>query len=137
MKIFSYLLMLASFTFGFEMWEFHYSPQKSEGSMNIQKPYFEMSPKEKEIFLEKVSRINIGDTKEQVKKLLGKAKYEKNIFQKKPGAKIKATVWEYYLRKWEKWLANEKQDQSIRIYFDLNDRVTQILKEQIESPPIK
>jgi SmpA / OmlA family len=137
MKIFSYLIMLASFTFGSEMGEFSHSHQKSKGNMNIQTPYFEMSPKEKEIFLEKVSQIDIGHTKEQVKKILGEATTQINIFPKKPNAKITGTVLIYYLRRWEKGLVNEVQDQNILIYFDLKDRVTKILKQRIEPPPVK
>jgi hypothetical protein len=97
--------------------------------------YFEMKAEDLEKLSEGIDKIQIGDSLTHIIELLGEptvAHY--GVGKQNPKAKVKKSI-SYYVKIWEKGFVNEKYDKLVRVTFDSNDRLLNIVSnvEGIES----
>lgn len=89
------------------------------------KYYFEMTKEQETVFIKNAKQISIGDSVKKVISILGKPDCDQIICKKKRGRNKKdifiARELTYYLKIWEKGLANEKYDEFVYFYFDKNN----------------
>jgi len=94
--------------------------------------YFVMEENRQRVLLQKVSQLKVGDLRTEVIKQLGSPSYDR-LDATKEGRALGRSVM-YYLRIWEKDLVNEKHDRFILLEFNMEDRLTRILKRVEDTP---
>lgn len=88
--------------------------------------YFEMDEAKQKVLLEKLERVNLGDSRRTVINQLGIPTYDQENITK-AGRHIGRTL-KYYLKIREKGLVSEKYDRRVRLEFDTDDRLTRIVR---------
>jgi len=88
--------------------------------------YIQMSETNKQELLKQSLSIKLHDKWIDVHKKLGNPDVEKELVPKKTNDKI-GTVRTYYVVKLDKELVNEKTDQSLRLYFNKEDELIEII----------
>jgi len=100
----------------------------TEGSAIVQKRnkyYIQLSQHDKSTLFDKASKIQLGDSWEHVKRLLGMADTETKLSPKKENNVI-AIVRVYYAQKLDKELVNEDHDQMLRLVFNNNEELIEM-----------
>ena len=77
---------------------------------------------------QKVSELKHGDLRKDVISRLGPPTHENIIYSKEKG-EFRGRTLLYYLKIWEKDLANEKYDRFIMLRFDPADHLTKIVQK--------
>jgi hypothetical protein len=94
--------------------------------------YFEISRDETEELLRKISLLKHDSTYEEIVKILGKPAfdqkmYEKNVDPETKKRSFKYRSLDYYVKRYEKDLVNERHDVYVRILLDSEDRLFKIV----------
>lgn len=91
---------------------------------------FEMDKNSQDALLNKAKMLQVGDSVNQVKSILGEPASDQKIINKI--GEFKARVFYYYIKIWKEGIANEKRDLYLRIEFDNRDQIIDI-SSNIES----
>jgi hypothetical protein len=88
------------------------------------KYFFEMDKNAQAEFFRKLDLVKIGDSIQRVKGILGEPTYDQKLEKKK--GDFAARVLSYYIKIFQKGLANEKYDRYILLMFDAHDKLTKV-----------
>lgn len=88
--------------------------------------YYVMDKNKQLIFLNNIKKLRKGDFVLDVKSILGEPDLDQDVANKKKGT-LKYRVLEYYIKKFEKNVVNEKYDRSVNLIFDLDNRLVIII----------
>lgn len=91
---------------------------------SVQKYFIEMDKKTQKAFFQRINRIKYGDSIMRIKEIIGEPTCDKKLVGKT--GEFKARVLEYYIKKLDKDLVNEKYDKSVRFIFNRDDKLTEI-----------
>lgn len=91
-----------------------------------EKDYYYVIPEEKrKTFLVNVVKVNLGDSRKKVIEILGKPTNDQ-VMMRKENREIIGRDIDYYFKRYEEGLVNEKYDRVISFYFDKEDKLTKI-----------
>ncbi|SRR5258708_490375 len=97
--------------------------RQSDSPPAMHAPYYQMASEERTMLVSKVQQIDIGATRESVKTLLGKPDVDDLTTRKERPRRPTGRRVRYYVVVYEKNSANERFDQNITFWFDMNDRL--------------
>mgnify|MGYP001583407589 CR=1 FL=1 len=86
--------------------------------------YFKLSDKEISEFIEKQKKVALNDTVNRVKEILGEPTHDEILLDKK--RKFVSRSLDYYLKKLNKNLVNEKHDMVVYFFFDENNQLKEV-----------
>jgi hypothetical protein len=90
------------------------------------RPYFQLSDQELRSLIANVRKVQLGDTRQKVKELLGEPCSDDLVAPKETNTPIGRFVT-YCATKQDKNLVNERLDKSVMFRFDTSDRLTKII----------
>lgn len=90
--------------------------------------YFVMDDARQEELLHKLSQFKLGDSRTKVIASLGAPSDDRKILTKESG-EFRGHLVTYYVKIWEKDLANEKHDRFVKLRFDTNDHLVKIIRK--------
>jgi len=97
--------------------------KQSDNPPALHAPYFQMAAEQRALLVSKVQQINIGATRDSVKTMLGQPDVDDLTTRKeRPGHPTGRRV-RYYVVWYEKGSANERFDQDVTFWFDMNDHL--------------
>ena len=129
------LVLVLMMIFCFGVWTANGSPpnmQKSNEAQSVggqplkaRQPYFRISEGQRQVFVDKVQQVKIGDTRQSVESLLGKPDFD-ILTGKKEKPQATGRRVRYYVTMYEKDGVNERFDESVTFRFDLSDHLRRI-----------
>lgn len=89
--------------------------------------YYEMGAQEIAQLKANMVKVQLGDSREKVRQLLGTPTDEKKLAKKDINDSWFEWKMEYYVKIWEKGLVNEKYDKSVNLFFNKNDQLIEVV----------
>lgn len=96
-----------------------------------EKPYLLIDEGQRKMLIQKVQKIQIGTSCEEVKSVLGPPWSDDLQYKKDWSHELIGRTFDYYVRKQDKDLVNEKLDQYVEFRFDPDNRLTSIYAQNV------
>src|SRR5687768_9204348 len=95
--------------------------------------YFAMEQDCQQTLLQGVSELKIGDLRPDVIKRLGPPSDDRKLLSKERG-EFRGRLVTYSIKIWKRDLVNEKYDRFVKLQFDTDDRLVNIIRKVDDSP---